>query len=251
MPVATSASHPSAGAPSARGCTASPTIGSASPCDLYVDNNTRISLPHFRRFWPRPAIMREPVDHGTPFAMSWRRARPNTGRDNDPFPSREGVHAKISAAVRTPRRRADRGSASWAEAGDAVDAQAGDEPHRVGPLDRQVCHVVRLVERRAGLSPGDLLVAPVRELRGDGRVHIRPTYELRASATALPPPAARPRGCDDSSATASSARRWPAAGVGSFRAYCMQYASSMRCGPRTAEMHASGGTWGSSSARPP
>jgi hypothetical protein len=57
-PVATSASHPSAAAqsggaqsgsahtrtcvPRARNRTASPTIGSTPPRDLYVDNNTRI-----------------------------------------------------------------------------------------------------------------------------------------------------------------------------------------------------------------
>ena len=40
-PVATGASHSSA--PRARNCTASPTIGSTSPRDPYVDSNTRIS----------------------------------------------------------------------------------------------------------------------------------------------------------------------------------------------------------------
>src|ERR687893_2218092 len=44
-PVATSASHPSV--PTARNRTASPTIGSASPRDPYVVNNTRISLLPF------------------------------------------------------------------------------------------------------------------------------------------------------------------------------------------------------------
>jgi hypothetical protein len=44
-PVATSASHPSA--PSARSRTANPTVGSTSPRDAYVDNNTRISLLPF------------------------------------------------------------------------------------------------------------------------------------------------------------------------------------------------------------
>src|ERR671918_591660 len=44
-PVATSPSPPSA--PSARDCTASPTIGSTSPRDPYVDNNTRIFAPPF------------------------------------------------------------------------------------------------------------------------------------------------------------------------------------------------------------
>jgi hypothetical protein len=35
--------HTRTSAPSARDCTASPTIGSTSPRDPYVDNNTRIS----------------------------------------------------------------------------------------------------------------------------------------------------------------------------------------------------------------
>src|SRR5215213_2991037 len=44
-PVATTASYPSA--PSTRNRTASPTIGSTSPRDPYVDNNARISLLPF------------------------------------------------------------------------------------------------------------------------------------------------------------------------------------------------------------
>src|SRR5215204_2452096 len=39
--------HTDISAPSARNCTASPTIGSRSPSDSYVDNNTRISLLPF------------------------------------------------------------------------------------------------------------------------------------------------------------------------------------------------------------
>ena len=50
--------HTRTSAPSSRNRTASATIGSTSPRDPHVDNNTRISLPHFREFWPRPAILR-------------------------------------------------------------------------------------------------------------------------------------------------------------------------------------------------
>ena len=50
--------HTRTSAPSARNCTASPTSGSTSPRPPYVDNNTRISRPHFRSFWPRPTILR-------------------------------------------------------------------------------------------------------------------------------------------------------------------------------------------------
>ena len=45
-------------APTVRNPAASPAIGSTSPRDPFVGNNTRTSRPHFRRLWPRPAIMR-------------------------------------------------------------------------------------------------------------------------------------------------------------------------------------------------
>ena len=44
----------------------------------------------------------------------------------------------------------------------------------IGPLDVQIGHVVRLIEERAGLAPGTLLVAPVRELAGHLRIDVRP-----------------------------------------------------------------------------
>src|SRR5215217_8223049 len=50
--------HTRTSAPSSRNRTASATSGSTSPRPPYVDNNTRISRPHFRRFWLRPAILR-------------------------------------------------------------------------------------------------------------------------------------------------------------------------------------------------
>src|SRR5512143_606210 len=65
IPASSSANSLSGGAhihtsaPSSRNCTASPTSGSTSPRDPYVDNNIHISqLSHFRRFWPQPAILR-------------------------------------------------------------------------------------------------------------------------------------------------------------------------------------------------
>jgi hypothetical protein len=45
-------------APSSCNRTASPTSGSTSPRPPYVDNSTRTTRPHFRRPWPRPAILR-------------------------------------------------------------------------------------------------------------------------------------------------------------------------------------------------
>src|SRR5215207_7699731 len=50
--------HIRTSAPSPRNRTASATSGSTSPRPPYVDNNTRIRYTHFRRFWPRPTIMR-------------------------------------------------------------------------------------------------------------------------------------------------------------------------------------------------
>ena len=47
--------HTRTSAPSARSAPASPTIGSTSPRDPYVDNNTRTCRPPFRRFWVQPA----------------------------------------------------------------------------------------------------------------------------------------------------------------------------------------------------
>ena len=44
---------------------------------------------------------------------------------------------------------------------------------RVGAFDRQIGHVVRLVEEHAGPLPRLLLVAPVRELRRHSGIHVR------------------------------------------------------------------------------
>ena len=53
-----------------------------------------------------------------------------------------------------------------------VDAEVGEQPDDVGAFDLKVGHVMRLVEERARLHPGDLLVAPVRELGGHCRVDV-------------------------------------------------------------------------------
>ena len=55
-----------------------------------------------------------------------------------------------------------------------VDAERGEELDDVRPLDVEVGHVVRLVEQRRRLTPGDLLVHPIRELARDARVDVRP-----------------------------------------------------------------------------
>ena len=52
-----------------------------------------------------------------------------------------------------------------AEVGEAVDADVAEQLERVGPLQEQLWHVVRLVEQHGGLAPGVLFVAPVGELR--------------------------------------------------------------------------------------
>ena len=53
------------------------------------------------------------------------------------------------------------------EVGEAVDAQPGQQLERVGPFQKQLRHVVRLVEQHGALAPGMLLVAPVGEFRGN------------------------------------------------------------------------------------
>ena len=47
---------------------------------------------------------------------------------------------------------------------EAVDAEIGEHLERVGTFDIQIRHVVRLIEKRAGLAPGTLLISPVGEL---------------------------------------------------------------------------------------
>ena len=61
---------------------------------------------------------------------------------------------------------------------EAVHGQAGEQRRRVRALDREVGHVVRLVEEDAGLLPGRLLVAPVRELGRDARIDVRPRLRV-------------------------------------------------------------------------
>jgi hypothetical protein len=60
------------------------------------------------------------------------------------------------------------------EVGEGVDAQPGEERQRAGALHHQLGHVVALVVEHARLLPGDLLVAPVRELGRHPRIDVRP-----------------------------------------------------------------------------
>ncbi len=64
------------------------------------------------------------------------------------------------------------------EALEAVDAELREQRDDIGALDVQVGHVVRLVEQRAGLPPGALLVAPVGELTRHLRIDIRPDLRV-------------------------------------------------------------------------
>ena len=61
---------------------------------------------------------------------------------------------------------------------EAVDAEIREELQRVGALDVEVGHVVRLVEQRAALAPRALLVAPVRELGPNHRKGIGPDLRI-------------------------------------------------------------------------
>ena len=53
------------------------------------------------------------------------------------------------------------------EGGEAVDSRCCEECERVLAADRGRCHVVRLIVEGYCLAPCALLIAPIRELRGD------------------------------------------------------------------------------------
>jgi hypothetical protein len=57
---------------------------------------------------------------------------------------------------------------------EGVDAEIGENFERVGALDVQIRHVMRLIEQCAGLAPGPLFIPPVGELMLDHREGIGP-----------------------------------------------------------------------------
>jgi hypothetical protein len=59
-----------------------------------------------------------------------------------------------------------------------VDAEVGQHLERIGALEVEIGHVVRLIEQRAGLAPGPLLVAPVREFVAHDRKGVRPDLRI-------------------------------------------------------------------------
>ncbi len=58
------------------------------------------------------------------------------------------------------------------EVGEAVDRAIRHQLERIGPLDGDLRHVVRLVEQHGRLAPCALLVAPIAELAGHDRVDV-------------------------------------------------------------------------------
>src|ERR1700733_6137568 len=58
------------------------------------------------------------------------------------------------------------------EVGKTVEGEMRQQLERVGPLHVLLHHMVRLIEKNAGLPPGSLLVAPVRELWRDHRIDV-------------------------------------------------------------------------------
>ena len=64
------------------------------------------------------------------------------------------------------------------EARERVDAEVGEQPEHIRAFEVQVGHVVRLVEKRSGLAPRDLLLHPVRELTRHRRVDIWPDLRV-------------------------------------------------------------------------
>ncbi|GAA2868668.1 hypothetical protein GCM10010517_28520 [Streptosporangium fragile] len=89
--------HTRTSAPGARNRTASATTGPTSPRDPYVDNNTRISHPRFRRFWPRPTILRH--DPGLVASPPVRYTLGVERSGYSPFPSSSAVDGQ---ALRGP-----------------------------------------------------------------------------------------------------------------------------------------------------
>ena len=59
-----------------------------------------------------------------------------------------------------------------------VHAERRQERDHIGPFDAEIGHVMRLIEQRRRLPPGDLLVHPVRELARHGRIHVRPDLRV-------------------------------------------------------------------------
>src|SRR5207244_2942086 len=47
---------------------------------------------------------------------------------------------------------------------EGIYAEIGEQLECIRALDIKICHVVRLVEKGAGLPPGTLFISPVREL---------------------------------------------------------------------------------------
>src|SRR5262249_4435159 len=72
---------------------------------------------------------------------------------------------------------------------EAVYTEVGKQLERFGTFDIEVGHMVRLVEQRACLTPGALLVAPIREFRpDDGKCiwsDLRVAQELNGIVNAL------------------------------------------------------------------
>ena len=58
------------------------------------------------------------------------------------------------------------------EVGETVGPQMREQLESVGPLHILLHHVMRLIEKNAGLPPGTLLIAPVRVLRGNYRIDV-------------------------------------------------------------------------------
>src|SRR5690606_21693295 len=66
--------------------------------------------------------------------------------------------------------------------GKIVDAMMGQEFLRIGAFDRQLVHVVRLVEQHGRMAPCPLLGPPVAEFGRDNRVYIHPDLGIAQPA---------------------------------------------------------------------
>jgi hypothetical protein len=60
----------------------------------------------------------------------------------------------------------------YGEIVEAVDSKIGEHFEGIGALNKYIHHVMRLVEKNAGLPPGELFITPVCELGWNHRIDV-------------------------------------------------------------------------------
>ena len=121
----------------------------------------------------RLRVVDDPVEHGSPAdeveALVSQREQDDV---SDDVPVRAARHEVLGSVA--------------GESVEAVDREVREQPARVRALHCQVVHVVREIEEDAGLLPGSLLVAPVREFRRHPGVDVRPRRRVAEELDGVP-----------------------------------------------------------------